>query len=93
MEQRLEGPEKQDTATVFFIACNIIFRFINILGNILLAAEYELWRRFRPGQSMPRRALNKMIAFLIFWTYPPSIEQKYPGRWWLTKRSAKIAGV
>jgi hypothetical protein len=23
MEQRPEGPEKQDTATVFFIACNM----------------------------------------------------------------------
>ncbi|KIL85728.1 hypothetical protein FAVG1_11223 [Fusarium avenaceum] len=94
MEKRPEGPEKKDTATVFFIVCNIsIFRFINILGNILLAAEYKLWRRFKPGQSILRRVLNKVAAFLIFWTYPPSIEQKFPGKWWLTKGSAKTAGV
>ncbi|KAI6756719.1 hypothetical protein HG530_011317 [Fusarium avenaceum] len=93
MEKRPEGPEKKDTATVFFITCNIIFRSINILGNILLAAEYKLWRRFRPDQSILRRVLNKVAAFLIFWTYPPSIEQKFPGKWWLTKGSAKTAGV
>ncbi|KAI1012795.1 hypothetical protein LB504_008316 [Fusarium proliferatum] len=90
---RSEGVRAADIATIFFIACNMLFRFINILGNTLLVSEYKLWRRYMPNQSRPARILNKVIAFLIFWTYPPSIEQKFPGKWWFSRRNTQAGGV
>ncbi|EGU80079.1 hypothetical protein FOXB_09354 [Fusarium oxysporum f. sp. conglutinans Fo5176] len=89
MEKRSEGVRAADIATIFFIACNILFRFINALGNTLLVSEYKLWRRYMPNQSRPSRILNKVIAFLIFWTYPPSIEQKFPGKWWFSRQNTQ----
>ncbi|KAF5703015.1 hypothetical protein FGLOB1_9274 [Fusarium globosum] len=70
-----------------------LFRFINVLGNTLLVSEYKLWRRYMPNQSRPARVLNKVIAFLIFWTYPPSIEQKFPGKWWFSRQNTQAGGV
>ncbi|KAH7213600.1 hypothetical protein BKA60DRAFT_522464 [Fusarium oxysporum] len=93
MEKRSEGVRAADIATIFFIACNILFRFINALGNTLLVSEYKLWRRYMPNQSRPSRILNKVIAFLIFWTYPPSIEQKFPGKWWFSRQNTQAGGV
>ncbi|UZP34137.1 hypothetical protein NXS19_001953 [Fusarium pseudograminearum] len=81
MTQRDQGVKTSDIATVFFIGTNIIFRSLNIFGNTFLTFEYQLWRRFQPQQSTFRRMLNKAATFAIFWTYPPSIEQKFPGRW------------
>jgi hypothetical protein len=81
MTQRGQGPQSSDIATVFFIGSNMIFRSLNILGNTFLAFEYQLWRRFQPKQSKLRRILNKVATFAVMWTYPPSIEQKFPGRW------------
>ncbi|KAF4977552.1 hypothetical protein FZEAL_5923 [Fusarium zealandicum] len=78
-------PSKADIATLFFVACNIMFRLLNVLGNTILVSEYKLWRRYRPGRSLARRALYQIIAFLVFWTYPQSVEQRYPGKWWFTK--------
>jgi hypothetical protein len=63
-----------------------MFRVVNVLGNAVLMSEYKLWRRHRPNQSLAQRALNKTAAILVFWTYPQSVEQKYPGKWWLTRR-------
>ncbi|KAL5619524.1 hypothetical protein FOVSG1_001746 [Fusarium oxysporum f. sp. vasinfectum] len=93
MEKGSEGVRAADIATIFFIACNILFRFINVLGNTLLVSEYKLWRRYMPNQSRPSRILNKVIAFLIFWTYPPSIEQKFPGKWWFSRQNTQAGGV
>ncbi|KAG5750284.1 hypothetical protein H9Q70_007063 [Fusarium xylarioides] len=93
MGKGAEGVQAADIATIFFIACNMLFRFINVLGNTLLVSEYKLWRRYMPNQSRPARILNKVIAFLIFWTYPPSIEQKFPGKWWFSRQNTQAGGV
>ncbi|KAF5695860.1 hypothetical protein FDENT_166 [Fusarium denticulatum] len=93
MGKGTEGVRTADIATIFFIACNMLFRFINVLGNTLLVSEYKLWRRHMPNQSRPARILNKVTAFLIFWTYPPSIEQKFPGKWWFSRQNTQAGGV
>ncbi|KAF5012174.1 hypothetical protein FDECE_1764 [Fusarium decemcellulare] len=80
---------KADIATISFIAINMAFRLLNILGNIILVTEYEFWDRFRPDKSRIRRFLKQVIAFLVFWTYPQSVEQSYPGKWWFTKREPR----
>ncbi|KAF5574791.1 hypothetical protein FPANT_11616 [Fusarium pseudoanthophilum] len=93
MGKGTEGVRAADIATIFFIACNMLFRFINVLGNTLLVSEYKLWRRYMPNQSRSARILNKVTAFLIFWTYPPSIEQKFPGKWWFSRQNSQTGGV
>ncbi|KAF5630439.1 uncharacterized protein FTJAE_8201 [Fusarium tjaetaba] len=90
MGKGTEGVRAADIATIFFIACNMLFRFINVLGNTLLVSEYKLWRRYMPNQSKPAQILNKVTAFLIFWTYPPSIEQKFPGKWWFSRQNTQV---
>ncbi|KAF5568458.1 hypothetical protein FNAPI_160 [Fusarium napiforme] len=90
MGKGTEGVRAADIATIFFIACNMLFRFINVLGNTLLVSEHKLWRRYMPNQSKPAQILNKVTAFLIFWTYPPSIEQKFPGKWWFSRQNTQV---
>lgn len=70
-----------------------IFRSLNILGNAFLVFDYQLWRRYQPKQSTFRRVLNRVATYLIFWTYPPSIEQKFPGKWWLTRQDLPSRSV
>ncbi|KAI8683586.1 F-box domain-containing protein [Fusarium keratoplasticum] len=85
-QNRPGRPSPADVATIFFVVSNIMFRVVNVLGNAILMSEYKLWRRHRPNQSLAQRALSKTAAILVFWTYPQSVEQKYPGKWWLTRR-------
>ncbi|KAH7179564.1 uncharacterized protein B0J16DRAFT_347206 [Fusarium flagelliforme] len=70
-----------------------IFRSLNVLGNAFLVFDYQLWRRYQPKQSTFRRVLNRVAAYLIFWTYPPSIEQKFPGKWWFTRQDLPSRSV
>ncbi|RTE71779.1 hypothetical protein BHE90_013819 [Fusarium euwallaceae] len=85
-QDRPGRPSPADVATIFFVVSNIMFRVVNVLGNAVLMSEYKVWRRHRPGQSPAQRVLSKIAAILVFWTYPQSVEQKYPGKWWLTRR-------
>ena len=48
---------------------------------VFLIFDYKLWRQNRPKVPPCRRILNNLVAMLIFWTYPQSIEQDFPGRW------------
>lgn len=53
---------------------------------MILVCEYKLWRRHRPELTLGQRILYKTITVLVFWTYPQSVEQVYPGKWWFTRR-------
>lgn len=80
------GFSKAVVATLFFVALNMWFRLLNVLGNMILVCEYKLWRRHRPELTLGQRILYKTITVLVFWTYPQSVEQVYPGKWWFTRR-------
>ncbi|RSL67239.1 hypothetical protein CEP54_003302 [Fusarium duplospermum] len=88
---RPDRPSPADVATIFFVVGNILFRVVNVLGNTILMSEYKLWQRHRPNQSLSERVMSKTAAILVFWTYPQSVEQKYPGKWWLTRRELQKA--
>lgn len=62
---------------------NSFFRFLNVLGNLILVCEYRRVNHFLPKHMIPfwRRITNPIMNFLIFWTYPQSVEQKYPPHW------------
>ncbi len=54
------------------------FRFLNVLGNILLWMEYDRSRHYHPRMPRWRKYfVNPVTSTLIFWTYPESVEQKY----------------
>lgn len=50
---------------------------MNVVGNTLLLFEPALWRRKKPGLSRGRRALNRLVALLVFWTNPSAVERPY----------------
>ncbi|KAH8884930.1 hypothetical protein GQ53DRAFT_696760 [Thozetella sp. PMI_491] len=71
-------PSKIDVGTLSVYAFNMLFRMVNVLGNIVLATEYDITLHDRPHMAPWRRFVNPLISGLIFWTYPQSLEQKYP---------------
>ncbi|KAH7153077.1 hypothetical protein EDB81DRAFT_882025 [Dactylonectria macrodidyma] len=77
---------KPVVATLSFVVLNMWFRVLNIMGNAILVSEYKLWRRHRPGLTLGRRVIHKIIAVLVFWTYPQSVEQVYPGTYRFRRR-------
>ncbi|KPM36327.1 hypothetical protein AK830_g10256 [Neonectria ditissima] len=81
-----KGFSKAAVATIAFIALNMWFRLLNVLGNVILVSEYKIWRRHRPGLTLGQRIVLKVTAVLVFWTYPQIVEQTYPGKWWFTRR-------
>lgn len=50
---------------------------MNVVGNIILISDPPLWRRKKPGLSRGQRALQRVVAFFVFWTYPHAVEQSY----------------
>ena len=48
-----------------------------MIGNLVLLTEPPVWRRRKPGLTLPARAANFAVAFFVFWTYPRAIEQSY----------------
>ncbi|KAH9989592.1 hypothetical protein F4779DRAFT_637994 [Xylariaceae sp. FL0662B] len=68
-------------ATLVFFAVNMIFRLLNLIGNIVLYYEYDITKHYVPEQSRKRRLLNMVMAGLIYWTYPQCVEQRYSPDW------------
>ena len=55
-----------------------LFRLLNVVGNVFLWTEYDISRRRH--EYVPRwkrQTVNRTIAWLIFWTYPQSVEQRW----------------
>lgn len=73
-----EDVEHSTRATAIFIAFNMISRLLNVLGNIILWAEYDFSKHsFKGTPWWQRKLLNRVMFMLIFWTYPQSLEQRY----------------
>lgn len=64
-----------------FLALNILFRILNVLGNIILLCEYDRTRHYVPRIPVWRRFMNPMLTALIFWTYPQHAERKRAPDW------------
>ncbi|KAK3314498.1 hypothetical protein B0H66DRAFT_449574, partial [Apodospora peruviana] len=69
---------KTTQATLAMYALNMFFRLMNVFGNIILLSKYDMTRSHRPTASLWRRMFHSVAAPLIFWTYPQSLEQRYP---------------
>ncbi|CAN8097774.1 unnamed protein product [Discula destructiva] len=67
---------KAAVAIVAFVALNMLFRVINILGNIILLNEYDRTKHHVPRIPIWRRFMNPVLTALIFWTYPQHVERK-----------------
>ncbi|KLU87942.1 hypothetical protein MAPG_06932, partial [Magnaporthiopsis poae ATCC 64411] len=70
-------------ACLIIFLLNTLFRLLNVLGNIILMCEYQRTNHYLPKGMIPfwRRITNPIADALIFWTYPQSVEQKYPPHW------------
>ena len=56
----------------------MLFRLLNIIGNIVLISEYDRTRHYVPRIPIWRRFMNPILTALIFWTYPQHAERKFP---------------
>ncbi|KAJ9143314.1 hypothetical protein NKR23_g6472 [Pleurostoma richardsiae] len=71
---------RSTVALVCFIGINMMFRFLNVLGNVLLCCDYDITSRYVPGLSSRQRAGNKWASALVLWTYPEVAKQEFPRR-------------
>ncbi|KAL7931685.1 hypothetical protein V8C35DRAFT_309256 [Trichoderma chlorosporum] len=74
------------TATLTFIAFNMMFRLLNSIGHLILLCEWRMWQRSRPGISRLRRVAGEMLMILVVFADPQSLQQEYPGRWWFKRQ-------
>ncbi|KAI3396488.1 hypothetical protein diail_12108 [Diaporthe ilicicola] len=73
-----EPPSKSTTATLVILGVNMVFRLVNVIGNIILISEYDRTRHYVPRIPIWRRFMNPVLTALIFWTYPQHAERKFP---------------
>jgi len=72
---------KSTKATLAFCGINIFFRLLNVIGNVFLLLEFKFWRQNRPHVSFPAKIFYSLGSMFIFWTYPQSLDQEYPGQY------------
>jgi len=73
------GPISRSTqATLALFALNVLFRLVNILGNVVLLCRFDTTTRHRYSLSMWKRPFHYLGTVLVMWTYPQSLEQKLP---------------
>lgn len=76
-----DAPRDPTVAIMVFIALNMLFRLLNILGNAILIFEYDRTRHYVPRIPIWRRFMNPILTALIFWTYPQHAERKFAPSW------------
>lgn len=64
-----------------FVALNMLFRVLNIFGNIILITEYDRTKHYIPRVPLWRRIFYPVLTAVIFWTYPNHAERKLPPNW------------
>ncbi|KAL0940312.1 f-box domain-containing protein [Colletotrichum truncatum] len=70
--------DRRVTVTLVFVVLNMFFRLLNLLGNVILTFEWRHYARNKPRSPPTAKFLNLVLAGLVYWTYPQSIEQEYP---------------
>ncbi|KAK0625847.1 hypothetical protein B0T14DRAFT_387916, partial [Immersiella caudata] len=65
---------RSSIAALTMWALNMLFRFLNVLGNLIVLSGYEMTRRHRPNPGIWRKMAHPLLSRLVFWTYPQSLE-------------------
>lgn len=60
-----------------FVGLNMIFRLINVLGNLLLLLGYDRTRHHLPRVHVCRRVSNALMTGLVIWTYPQHVYRQF----------------
>ena len=55
-----------------------MFRLLNVLGNVVLLADFDMTRYHRQKAPPWRRLTDPFGIALVLWTYPQALEQKNP---------------
>lgn len=72
---------KASVAMLVLVALNMVFRLVNVLGNMLILTDYDRTRHHLPHvPSWRRRLVNPVLTGLIIWTYPEHVEELGPSR-------------
>lgn len=72
---------KAPLATLIFVAFNMLFRLLNVLGNLLLLSGYDRTQHHLPRVPVLRRVfVNPILTGLLFWAYPQHIYRRFPDR-------------
>lgn len=64
-------------ATLAFVALNMLFRFLNVVGNVLLFFSYDRTRHYLPRVPFWRKPINAVLTGLVIWTYPQHIYRQF----------------
>ncbi|ROV97341.1 hypothetical protein VMCG_06897 [Cytospora schulzeri] len=72
------APARSTQATIAFIGLNMLFRLLNIMGNIALLCKYDWTKHHVPGASTWNRVKGPMLMMLVMWTWPQCIERTSP---------------
>ncbi|KAK0651069.1 hypothetical protein B0T16DRAFT_309078, partial [Cercophora newfieldiana] len=67
---------RSSTVTMAMFALNMVFRLLNVLGNLIVLCGYDMTRRHRPNPGMWRKMIHPLLSRLVFWTYPQSLQRK-----------------
>jgi len=74
-----DGPVPKITQAVLaMFALNMFFRLVNAVGNVVLLFRFDTTRRHRSDISIWKRPFHYLVSAFVMWTYPQSLEQKYP---------------
>ncbi|KAK4455274.1 hypothetical protein QBC34DRAFT_66577 [Podospora aff. communis PSN243] len=68
---------KSSIAALTMWALNMLFRLLNVLGNLILLSGYDMTRRHRPSPGIFRKMVHPVLSRLVFWTYPQSLERTW----------------
>lgn len=71
-------PSRATQATIAFIGLNMLFRLLNIMGNIVLLCRYDWTKHHVPGISIWDRITGPILMVLVMWTWPQCIERTSP---------------
>ncbi|KAK3321317.1 hypothetical protein B0T19DRAFT_263533 [Cercophora scortea] len=66
---------KSTIACLVIFVLYMLFRLINLAGNIILMGGYDITRCTRGNVPRWRRLIDPVLRALVFWTYPQSIQK------------------
>ncbi|KAL2131948.1 hypothetical protein VTI74DRAFT_4403 [Chaetomium olivicolor] len=68
---------KATQAILAMFCMNMLFRFLNLLGNIVLLCRVDVTDRRRTISPAWMRPFHYLATGLVIWTYPQYLEEKY----------------
>jgi hypothetical protein len=69
---------KSTQASLAMFVLNMLFRLINVAGNVVFLFRFDTTTRNRLGIPFWKRPFHYLATALVMWTCPQSLEQTFP---------------